>query len=251
MTMNGDLVSVIMPVYNAAPWLQKAVESVLTQSHGNLELIAVDDGSQDGSPSILDNYANADSRIRVYRQPFNSGVSEARNVAIAAARGDFIAFLDADDWWLPEKLERQLAGMRESGALISYTAYWRIAADGRTLGEVTPPQKVSWNDMLASNFIGNLTGMYSRQLGDVRFQRIGHEDYAFWLEQVRRAGSAERIATTEPLAALLVHAHSLSSNKFRAAAWQWAIYRDVEKLGVLRSMICMARYVGHALAKRS
>ena len=249
-TVSGDLVSVIMPVYNAAAWLRRAVDSVLAQSHEKVELVAVDDGSQDDSLAILDAYARADARVRVQRQPANGGVAAARNAGIAAARGDFIAFLDADDWWHPAKLERQLAGMRESGALISYAAYWRVAEDGRVLGQVTPPVRVDWRDMLASNFIGNLTGVYARSLGDVPFRRIGHEDYVFWLEQVRRAGEAVRVESAEPLAWYLVRDRSLSANKLRAAAWQWAIYRKVEKLGMAHSMVCMLRYAWHALAKR-
>jgi len=108
----------------------------------------------------------------------------------------------------------------------------------------------SHRDMLASNFIGNLTGLYARELGDVPFRRIGHEDYAFWLEQVRRAGAAVRADSAEPLAWYLVRESSLSANKLRAARWQWTIYRQVEKLGLLRASLCMLRYVWHAFAKR-
>lgn len=248
--MSGDLVSVIMPVYNAEPWLRRAVDSVLQQSHRQLELIAVDDGSQDSSALILEAFAAADGRVRVHRQPVNGGVAAARNIGIAMARGDYIAFLDADDWWLPAKLERQLVGMRASGALISYAAYWRVAEDGCVLSQVVPPARLRWRDMLASNFIGNLTGMYARTLGDVPFRRIGHEDYVFWLEQVRRAGEAVRVDSAEPLAWYLVREHSLSANKLRAARWQWAIYREIEKLGLLQSSLCMLRYARHALLKR-
>lgn len=246
----GDLVSVVMPVYNAAAWLPRAVESVLAQSHRNLELVAVDDGSLDDSLAILQAFARSDARVRVQRQVQNGGVAAARNAGLAAARGDYIAFLDADDWWHPAKLERQLASLRASGARISYAAYWRVAEDGRVLSRVDPPARLEHRDMLASNFIGNLTGMYARELGDVSFRRIGHEDYAFWLEQVRRAGSAQRADSDEPLAFYLVRESSLSANKLRAARWQWTIYRRVEKLNVVRASLCMLRYAWHAFAKR-
>lgn len=248
--MNNDLVSVIMPVYNAEAWLQRAIESVLVQSHAHLELIAVDDASRDRSPVMLDAYAATDARVRVLRQSTNGGVAAARNAAIATARGDYIAFLDADDWWHPAKLERQLASMRKNNALVSYASYWRVAEDGRVLSKVTPPPQVDWRDMLSSNFIGTLTGMYARSLGDVPFQRIGHEDYVFWLEQVRRAGKAVRVESTEPLGGYLVRERSLSANKLRAASWQWEIYRNVEKLGLMQSMACMARYARHAVMNR-
>ncbi|HUA82022.1 MAG TPA: glycosyltransferase family 2 protein [Dyella sp.] len=248
--MSNDLVSVIMPVYNAEAWLQRAIDSVLAQSHAHLELIAVDDGSSDRSPDLLQAYASADARVRVVRQPFNGGVAAARNAGIAAARGDYISFLDADDWWHSAKLERQLVSMRDTGALISYASYWRVAEDGRVLSQVVPPPEVDWQDMLASNFIGNLTGMYARRLGDIAFQRIGHEDYVFWLEQVRRAGKAVCVASPEPLAWYLVRERSLSANKLRAATWQWDIYRNVAKLGMMQSAFYMARYVQHAMIKR-
>jgi glycosyltransferase involved in cell wall biosynthesis len=249
--MSSDLVSVIMPVYNAEAWLPRAIDSVLSQSHNHLELIAIDDGSSDRSPGMLDAYAAIDARIRVLRQACNGGVAAARNAGIAAARGDYISFLDADDWWHPEKLERQWISMRGNGALISYASYWRVAEDGRVLSQVTPPPHVNWQDMLASNFIGNLTGMYARALGDVAFQRIGHEDYVFWLEQVRRAGKAMRVESPEPLAWYLVRDQSLSANKLRAATWQWEIYRTVAKLGMMQSAFYMARYVQHAVIKRA
>jgi glycosyltransferase involved in cell wall biosynthesis len=248
--MSGDLISVIMPVYNAEAWLPRAIDSVLAQSHAHLELIAIDDGSRDRSLTMLNAYAAVDARVRVLQQPLNGGVAAARNAGIAAARGDYISFLDADDWWHPAKLERQLICMRERGALISYASYWRVAEDGRVLSQVTPPPQVDWRDMLASNFIGTLTGMYARSLGDVPFRRIGHEDYVFWLEQVRRGGKAVRVESSEPLAWYLVRDRSLSANKLRAASWQWAIYRKVEKLGVMQSVVCMARYVRHAVIKR-
>lgn len=247
---SDNLVSVIMPIYNAKSWLSRAVESVLQQDHRNLELVAIDDGSTDGSLAILEAFAHDDDRVRVLRQPVNAGVAAARNAGMAVAKGDYIAFLDADDWWHPAKLERQLASLRASGALICYTEYWRMAEDGQVLSRVTPPAQVNWRDMLASNFIGNLTGIYARALGDIPFRPIGHEDYVFWLEQVRRAGRAVRAESAEPLAWYLVRERSLSANKWRAAAWQWAIYRQVEKLGLLRSSWYMSNYVWHALSKR-
>ncbi|MGB8634862.1 MAG: glycosyltransferase [Rhodanobacteraceae bacterium] len=247
--MGGDLVSVIMPVYNAGRWLRQAIDSVRAQTHEHWELLAVDDGSCDESPEILADFAQRDRRIRVLTQA-NAGVAAARNRAMAEARGDYVALLDADDWWQPLKLERQLACLRRSGSSICYAPYQRVDEQGRVLGTVVPPARVTHRDMLDSNYIGNLTGMYARRIGDAVFRDIGHEDYVFWLEQVRRAGSATRVPGTEPLAAYRVREHSLSGNKLRAARWQWTIYRTVEHLGVLSAARHMLRYAWHALAKR-
>jgi glycosyltransferase involved in cell wall biosynthesis len=248
--MDGELVSVIMPVYNAAAWLRRAIESVLTQSHARLELIAVDDGSQDDSHAMLQDIARRDARVRVLSLPANAGVAAARNAGVAAARGDYVAFLDADDWWHADKLQLQLASMRSTGALVSYTAYWRVAEDGRVLSAVMPPARTTWREMLSGNVIGNLTGMYARSLGDLPFQRIGHEDYAFWLAQVKRADGATRVDAPAPLAWYLVHDQSISANKLRAARWQWEIYRKVEKLGLLESSVYLFGYAWRALVKR-
>ncbi|MEO5558592.1 MAG: glycosyltransferase family 2 protein, partial [Dokdonella sp.] len=106
--MSDELVSVVMPVYNAAATLRKSIDSVLGQSHAAVELLAVDDGSRDASAQILDEYAARDPRVRALRMPVNGGVAAARNLALDAAQGRYIAFLDSDDWWHPDKLARQI-----------------------------------------------------------------------------------------------------------------------------------------------
>ena len=246
----SPLVSVVMPVYNAQATMRRSIESVLRQSHDDLELILIDDGSKDGSPSIMDEYAGKDPRVIAIHQA-NGGVAAARNRGLRAARGSHVAFLDSDDWWTPDKLSVQLAHMRRSGARVCYTAYQRVAEDGRVLGTVVPPVSVDYAGMLHSNRIGNLTGIYARSLGEAAFQKTGHEDYVFWLDRVRRAGHAERVPETRPLAYYLVRGGSVSANKLRAAGWQWRIYRNVERLTLPRSAWCMLHYVAHALLKRN
>lgn len=249
--MSQDLVSVVMPVYNAAATLRRSIDSVLAQTHARWELVAVDDCSRDGSWEILRGFAAADPRVRPIRLARNGGVAAARNAGLDAAAGRYVAFLDSDDRWHPRKLELQLACLRESGARVSYSAFDRVAEDDRVLSRVVPPASVTHRDMLKSNHIGNLTGMYLREgAADARFLAMGHEDYVFWLELVRRAGRAVRVDAEGPLAWYLVRASSVSSNKLRAAGWQWRIYRDVEKLGFANAVRYMGFYVWHALAKR-
>lgn len=244
------LVSVVMPVFNASRTMRRSIESVLQQTFPALELILVDDGSTDESPAIIAEYAQSDARVNALRQPANAGVAEARNAGMRAARGSHIAFLDSDDWWDSRKLELQIAQMSDSGAMVSYTAYQRVAEDDRPLSRVDPPAQLTYTDMLKSNHIGNLTGVYDRRLGDVAFQRVGHEDYVFWLERVRSAGGAIRVQHDRPLAYYLVRAGSISANKLRAAGWQWRIYRQVERLPWLSSVWYMLHYIRHALWKR-
>lgn len=249
--MSPYLVSVVMPVYNAEPWMRRSIDSVLRQTHTSLELIAVDDGSSDGSWAVLQDYAGTDDRVRPIRLERNGGVAAARNAGIAAATGSHVAFLDSDDWWHPRKLEWQLAQMIAAGVQVSYGPYDRVTPQGRLLSQVRPREAVDYRDMLKSNHIGHLTGMYERSLGAAGFRRVGHEDYVFWLELVRRAGRAICISTQEPLAWYLVRDGSVSSNKIRAAAWQWRIYRQIERLGWLPSAVYMFHYTWHAVRKRN
>ena len=244
------LVSVIMPVYNAEATLRQALDSVLGQTYSRLEVLAVDDCSRDGSWAVLRRYAAADPRVRALRLAENGGVAAARNAGLDAAAGRHIAFLDSDDGWHPRKLELQLETLRATGARVSYTGFRRVAEDGRTLSVVEPPAEVAYRDMLKSNFIGNLTGLYDRSLGEARFRKVGHEDYVFWLEMVRRAGRAVRVDFDEPLGWYLVRGGSVSSNKARAARWQWHIYRSIERLGLAESVWYMGHYVWHAVHKR-
>lgn len=244
------LVSVVMPAWNAAGTIARSIESVLAQRHAQVELLVVDDASTDATAQMVAGYAAADARVRLLRQAANGGVAAARNAGIAAARGEFVAFLDSDDWWHPRKLELQLEQMRREDARVSYCSYQRVGEDGRVLSLVAPPREVTHADMLRSNFIGNLTGLYARSLGDGEFLRIGHEDYVFWLQMVRRAGRAVRIEHDEPLAFYLVREGSVSANKWRAARWQWRIYRDIERLPLPQAAACMAHYVANAFAKR-
>ena len=240
-----------MPVYNAETTLRRSIESVVAQTHARWELLAVDDGSKDGSWPMLRAIADAEPRVRAIRLAQNGGVAHARNVALDAAAGRYVAFLDSDDRWHPRKLELQLECMRTTGATVGYTAFDRVAEDDRVLSHVVPPASLTHAELLKSNHIGNLTGMYLRDAApDARFVRMGHEDYVFWLDILRRNERAVRVPTEKPLASYLVRASSVSSNKLRAAGWQWRIYRDVEKLGVLSAARYMAFYLWHALAKR-
>lgn len=248
--MSHAIVSVIMPAYNAAATLRGAALSVLSQSHEAWELIIVNDGSRDDTASIMDDLAAADPRIRTIHAQRNAGVAAARNAGMAAARGSYIAFLDSDDSWHPAKLRRQLQHMADTGSAICYAPYDRVSEDGRLLSHVRPPTRVGYAQMLRSNHIGNLTGIYDRRLGDIDFRKVGHEDYVFWLEMVRRAGVATCVPGSEALAYYLVRNGSVSADKWRAAQWQWRIYRDVAKLDWLSSSRHMCQYAWLAMRKR-
>lgn len=243
-------VSVVMPAYNAAATLRASMDSVFAQTHADLELLVIDDCSMDATWALIEEASACEPRVVPIKMQQNGGVAAARNAGIEAAKGTHIAFLDSDDRWLPDKIALQLAHMQETGAQISYTSYRRFDESGRELSVVCPPAEVDYADMLKSNRIGNLTGIYDRSLGDVRFERIGHEDYVFWLQLVRRAGIARRVPTSEPLAEYLVRTGSLSADKRKAARWQWNIYRNVEGLDPIRAAWYFAHYATIAVMKR-
>ncbi|MBE9610658.1 glycosyltransferase family 2 protein [Chitinilyticum piscinae] len=241
-------VSIIMPAYNAAGTIRASIDSVRAQTHTDWELLVVDDASNDGTADLVRGYQ--DERIVLLPSAYNQGVAQSRNRALQQASGDAIAFLDADDLWFPDKLAFQLRCMQDEGVNVVYAPYERRSEDGALLGVVLPPAKVRYRDMLRSNWIGNLTGMYRvSALGKVGFQPIHHEDYLMWLEAVRAAGIAHR-SGDQVLAVYTVRAQSVSANKLRTVRWQWAIYRRALKLSWVKSVGLMGFYVFHALAKR-
>jgi len=243
-------VSVVMPAYNAAATLSSSMQSVLAQSHADIELLVVDDGSRDASRELARAAALSDGRVVPMPLARNGGVAAARNAGIEAATGQYIAFLDSDDRWHPDKLRLQLEAMASSGAAVAYTAYQRIDESDHALSLVRPPASVTYADMLKCNHIGNLTGLYDRRLGELRFPKTGHEDYVFWLRAVRLAGSAVCAAPGMALAYYLVRSGSLSANKIKAAGWQWRIYRDYERIGVLPASWYFLNYAANAVIKR-
>ncbi len=219
--------SVIMPVYNSVLTLHGAIDSLLAQSYSDFELIAVDDFSSDESARILESYAAKDPRVKVMRSDRNQGVAGARNLGISAAKGRYLAFLDSDDLWLPEKLQMQYEEFRR-GASVVFSSYVRFFSDGREK-EIVAPSKATYKSMLKGNCIGNLTGAYDSQvLGKFYQEPVGHEDYLMWLRILSTGVVACGIK--RPLARYRVGGSSLSGNKTRAARWTWMIYR--QKLGL-------------------
>lgn len=243
-------VSVITPVWNAEATLADAIASVQAQSLPDWEMLIVDDGSTDGSRSLAQSRAANDPRIRVLAQGARSGAAAARNRGLSEAAGRFIAFLDADDLWRPEKLALQLAFMHSGGHALSFTAYRRITADGRSLGVVTAPQRVSREGLLKGNVIGCLTAVYDTGFfGKVEMPPLARrQDYGLWLELLRRTPYAYSLPRV--LADYRVRPGSLSADKIGAARATWSLYRRQERLPLLLSAWYFAHYATNGIAKR-
>lgn len=244
----SPLVSVIMPAFNASAYIAESIQSVLDQTFVEFELIVVDDGSIDKTRNIVDSYRVKDSRIILHCASANQGVAAARNKGVELARGKYIAFLDADDLWMPNKLEAQVELLESGGADIVCSAYHRFFVDDTEV-LVVPPKRINYARMLRGNPIGNLTGIYNcHKLGKFYQMSIGHEDYAMWISLVKASGFA--VGMHEPLAKYRVLEKSVSSNKFRAAFWVWQIYRTELGMNILISGACFFRYITTAVFSR-
>lgn len=186
---NNGLVSVIMPSYNTAKYIAESIESVMNQTYPDWELIIVDDCSTDDTDSVVASYLS-DTRIRYLKNEKNSGAAISRNYALREAKGKWIAFLDSDDVWLPEKLETQIAFMLEKNCSFSYANYEEIDEGTKPLGRVvTGPKRITKMGMYAYCWVGCLTVMYNADaIGLVQIQDIRkNNDYAMWLQICQKA----------------------------------------------------------------
>jgi glycosyltransferase involved in cell wall biosynthesis len=248
--MENNLVSIITPSYNSIKFIEETILSVLAQSYEEWEMIIVDDVSTDGSDKIVEEYVKKDSRIKFIRLARNSGASKARNRAIEEATGRYIAFLDSDDTWNPSKLEKQVEFLQKNNLALTYSAYDTMDENSSYVNRRSVKESITYTDMLKSNHIGNLTGVYDvKFFGKVYMKEIGHEDYVLWLTLLKKVKEAKGI--NEPLANYRILSNSLSSNKLKVLKWQWYIYREVEKLNIFQSSYYFIWYIFYALKKRS
>lgn len=244
------VVSIIMPAHNAANVLGRAVASVLAQSFEDWELLIVDDASSDDTAKIAATLAANDARIQLLSQPARSGAAKARNRAIRASKGRFVAFLDADDEWLCEKLARQLAFMQETGAQLSYSGFYRQRFGTKAPGhEVKVPKTVSHKTLLNGNVIGCLTAIYdSQSLGRVEMPDLWRrQDYALWLKLLRQTEFAHGLQ--EPLAIYHCQKSSLSSSRIRGLIATWQLYRNLENLSRTAATIHLAKNIKQRLRR--
>jgi teichuronic acid biosynthesis glycosyltransferase TuaG len=237
-----SLVSIITPSYNSSQFISFAIQSVLAQTFSDWEMIIVDDCSTDHSVDIIQKFVETDSRIRLIKLVVNSGASIARNSALEAAKGRYIAFLDSDDIWLPGKLQRQLRFMIANDCVFLYSAYERIDEKGRAIGRVGVPEMVSYSDLLKTCSIGCLTAIYDTQyFGKVFMPEVRmRNDLGLWLRLLRKVDYA--CGLNEVLAQYRVRGDSISANKRVAAMHTWRLYRDIEKLPFWKASYYFAHY---------
>ncbi|NJP39566.1 glycosyltransferase family 2 protein [Oscillospiraceae bacterium HV4-5-C5C] len=231
------IVSVITPTYNCAGFIGQTIESVQAQDYPYWEMIIVDDCSTDQTKDIVARYCQADPRIRYYCLDHNSGAARARTEAMELAQGDYMAFLDSDDLWTPDKLSRQLAFMQKTGAAFSCTAYEQIEEDGRKNGKIIRAlPRCNYNRLLLDCPVGNSTVMYDvKAMGKFEVPDIRkRNDDALWLQMLKKEPYI--YGMTDVLMLYRLRSGSISSNKWKLVRYHWQLYREIEHLSVPRSL---------------
>lgn len=235
-------VSIIIPLYNCSDFLYTTLNSVLAQTYQNWEVIMVDDNSSDGSFLLAKKFIEQDNRIKLSQLERNSGAAAARNTAIKAANGRFIAFLDSDDLWHPHKLEKQINFMLKNNYAFSYTAYEKINEEGKVIGHVGAPMRLNYKQLLMTNEIGCLTAIYDTEiLGKVYMPtETKREDYATWLSILKKIDYA--YGMPESLGQYRVYANQSSAKKSKMAKENWNLYRNIENLSFIKSIYYFSHY---------
>lgn len=235
----SELISIIVPVYNVKKYIKETMDCVLAQTYENWELLLVEDGSTDGTVDVIKEYIGerGEKRIRLICQPSNMGAARARNRGLAEAKGRYIAYLDSDDLWVPEKLERELAFMQEKDAAFVFTGYEFADEQGRGTGKVVRvPEMLTYRQALSNTTIFTTTVMFdtakiSREMLEMPI--IKSEDTALWFKVLRNGYTAYGL--DENLVKYRRVDGSLSSNKLEALRRIWNLYRKAEGLGILES----------------
>jgi teichuronic acid biosynthesis glycosyltransferase TuaG len=236
-------VSIITPTYNSLQFIKETIQAILTQTYTNWELLITDDCSTDDTWQLLQEYAKKDKRIKVFQLKNNSGPGVARNFSIKQATGRFIAFCDSDDQWKPDKLEKQLNFMNENDLALSCSSYNVIDEEGKPIGQVIAPQKLTYKTMLRNNYIGCLTAIYdTEKLGKVFMPDIRkRQDWALWLIILKKIPYA--LSIQENLAIYRDRSQSMSSNKIDLIKYNWNIDRKIEKFSVISSMFLILQFL--------
>lgn len=245
-----SLVSIITPAYNSEKYIKECIESVMEQTYQKWEMIIVNDKSTDNTRNIVEVYAQKDSRIILHNQEFNSGAAAARNKAIELAKGRYIAFLDSDDTWKPEKLEKQLDFMKKNNYSFTFTSYEIIPQSHRDRTKVfRVPTQITYEQYLRNTIIGCLTVMMDRSvMGEIRVEKGHLEDVLTWMKYLKQGYTAYGL--DENLSEYRIVPNSVSNNKFKNAARYFLCLRERQRLSLVKSVYCFLSYIFNAIKKR-
>lgn len=252
--MEQALVSIIVPVYNVEKYICETIECVRKQTYGNWELLLVEDCSKDNTVAVILEYLDKvqDGRVRLIRQEKNNGAARSRNRGLREACGRYIAYLDADDLWVPEKLEKELAFMKEKQAAFAFTGYEFADENGNGLGKVVRvPEILTYKEALKNTTIFTTTVMFDTEKIDKNFLEmpiIKSEDTALWWKVLRSGYVAYGL--DENLVRYRRAGKSLSSNKLEAMRRIWNLYRKAEGMSIPSSAYHFCYWAVNAVLRR-
>jgi glycosyltransferase involved in cell wall biosynthesis len=235
--MTEGLVSIITTLYDSADFIARTIESVLAQTYTNWEMVITDDCSKDNGPAIVESYAAKDARIRLIRLEENGGPGVSRNISIQNARGQYIAFLDSDDMWRPDKLEKQIALMKEKGCGMVYSSYYTCDENDRITGLVKCRRRIPYWRIVCDNAVGFLTMMYDTKVTGVELlpEIRKRQDWGLNIKIIRKCRVAYGVQS--PLALYRVRQGSVSSGKLSLIKYNVGIYHKVLGYSMFRSIV--------------
>ena len=239
-----ELVSIITPSFNSEKFIAETIQSVQNQTYHNWEMIIVDDCSTDKTVSIAEYNADNDNRIKVYKLDKNSGTGIARNTGLEKALGKYIAFLDADDLWKPNKLEIQVNFLRNNNLPFTFSFYDCINEQGTELNKrVESPINLSYRQLFFCNYVGNLTGIYDvNYFGKIAISSIRkRQDWMLWLTILKKVKSAQPIP--ESLAFYRIRENSISASKVNLLKHNFTVYRRFHGFNLVLSLLCMTGFL--------
>jgi len=247
------LVSIITPMYNSEKFIDLTIQSVQSQTYQNWEMIIVDDASTDRSIEIVKKIMSNEPRLQLKQLADNLGPAHTRNNGIKIAKGQFLAFLDSDDLWHKDKLEKQIKFMQKNEYAFTFTSYEKIDEKGNKIGNILPFKgQVTYHDLLKSNHIGCLTAMidlkilgYKMYMPDIKKR----QDQGLWLEILKEIDKA--YCLYKVLGKYRIRKDSISINKIANIKFQWQLYRELEKLSIIQSFYYMLWYAFYGIRKYS
>lgn len=232
-----ELISIITPTYNCGKFISETIKSVQLQTYQNWEMIIVDDCSKDDTEEIVLGFIKNDKRIKYRKLKNNSGAAVARTTAMELAKGSYMAFLDSDDIWTEDKLEKQLSFMKKNNYSFTCTSYEQIDEEGNSLNRiVNPVEKCSYTRLLLDCPVGNSTVMYDvKKMGKFKVPNIRkRNDDALWLQMLKKENYIYGFNSV--LMKYRIRKNSISSNKLKVIKYHWILYREIEHLSIIRSI---------------
>ncbi len=249
------LVSVITPVYNGENTISETIESVLAQTFNDFEMIIVDDLSTDDTKKVVDKYAKNDKRINYYLLPKKGGASAARNYALSKAKGKYIAFLDGDDLWYPEKLEKQIKYMQDNNYYFTYTDYEYIDENSKPLNKMRKcPGKVTYHRMLLGDSVGCLTVIYdSIEVGRISIPELKkRNDYALWCLILKKVKIGYKYDEILAKYRKNTNSNSLSSgSKVKLLKYHYKVHHEVNRFNPVKSFFYTITNVFNYIVNRT